>query len=475
MITLRPDQLELVEAARDALRTRQAVLARAPCGSGKTVVAGYIAQSMAERGKRLIFTVHRRHLLKQTALTFQRFGIGYGVIASGCKNPDPLALVQIASMPTLQNKKECYAADLVCADECHLSASHGQRKVLDYYLEQGSRILGFSASPMRLDGRPLGDIYDKMVFGRDERWLIDHGILSDYRLIAPVTPDLQNVGTSIGDYDKKRLAQIMDTPDVAGDIVKNWQKYASGKRTIAFGVNREHSRNIAMTFQQAGIPAASIDGEMTDAEIFEAVRQLAYGEIKVLANCMLMTEGFDLSAQVGFDVPIEALIAARPTQSMALNTQMNGRALRRKPEPAVILDHASNWQKHGLPCGEREWSLDGITKRQTETSIPIRTCPQCFGVFKPAPVCPYCGAMMPHREREIEHNPHMALEEVDKAAARLIRQNEIREESEARTLDDLIAIGQRRGYNNRWAYIRWRTRQARQTKKHDLLEILTDA
>lgn len=458
MITLRPDQMELVEAARDALKGNQAVLARAPCGAGKTVIAGYISQQMAQRDKRLIFTVHRRHLLRQTALTFQQFNIDFGIIAGGRRNPNPHAHVQIAMMDTLRNRLEQYQADLVMADECHLSASAGHRAVLDYYKAQGSRLLGLSASPKRLDGKPLGDIYNAIVFARDERWMIDNGILSDYRMIAPVNPNLAGIGQSMGDYDKAAIARIMDTPDIAGDAISNWRQYANGKRTIGYCVNIAHSQHTTAAFVAAGIAAEHVDGETPDDEQRAIISRFASGETQILFNCMLMVEGFDLSAQVGHDVPIEALIKLRPTCSTALDVQMNGRALRRKPEPAIILDHAANWEKHGLPCWERDWSLDGKTKSERGMNIPIRCCASCLRPYKPAPACPYCGAAAVVRTRQIEHDERVELAEIDKTMAEQQRKAARQEEGRAKTLAELIELGKQRGYAPGWAIMRWKAR-----------------
>jgi len=460
MITLRQDQMELVEAARDAMKGAQSVLARAPCGAGKTYIASYISHQMAQRGKRLIFTVHRRHLLRQTALTFQKFGIDFGVIAGAARNQNPHANVQIAMMDTLRNRLEQYDADLVIADECHLSASAGHRKVLDHYRAKGSRLLGLSASPKRLDGKPLGDIYDKLVFGRDERWMIDNGILSDYRLIAPVNPALDGVGQNMGDYDKATLARVMDTPDIAGDAIANWRKYADGKRTIGYCVNIAHSQHTTAAFCAAGIAAEHVDGETPDDELRAIIDRFASGQTKILFNCMLMVEGFDLSAQVGHDVPIEALIKLRPTCSTALDVQMNGRALRRKPEPAIILDHAANWEKHGLPCWERDWSLDGKAKSDRGMNIPIRCCAKCLRPYKPAPACPYCGAVPIIKTRQIEHDERVALAEIDKERAHQARKAARKEEGRAKTLAELIELGKKRGYAPGWAIMRWKSRNS---------------
>jgi superfamily II DNA or RNA helicase len=176
-----------------------------------------------------------------------------------------------------------------------------------------------------------------------------------------------------------------------------------------------------------------------------------------------MTEGFDLSAQVGYDVPIEALIDGKPTDSTALATQINGRVMRPKPRPGIIIGCSPNWKNHGLPCSEKDWSLDGKPQKGKEMAdVAIRRCAACMRPFKPAPSCPYCGATVPVKERTIEHDESVGMVKIDKEQIAAMKKAESdtrrKEEGQCRTLQDLMELARERGYKPAWAIMRWKSR-----------------
>jgi superfamily II DNA or RNA helicase len=175
-----------------------------------------------------------------------------------------------------------------------------------------------------------------------------------------------------------------------------------------------------------------------------------------LSNSDLFGEGFDVPA-------IEAAILLRPTQSLSLYLQQVGRALRPSPgkTEAIILDHAGNSIKHGLPDDLREWSLADREKRNRaeQAEVAVRQCEECFYVYRPAPACPCCGHVPPVKVREIEVIEG-TLEEVRQERERA---NNRREVGKAETLDDFLKIARERGYKPGWAHqmIRIRHQQGR--------------
>jgi DNA repair protein RadD len=455
VIQLRPDQDEFVGNLRVAIRSHQAVLGQAPCGFGKTVVAAFMARRVMEMQRRVIFAVHRRDLITQTAKTFAKFGIRFGVMAAG--HPLDLGMpVYIASISTLQNRLGRLPANLLVVDECHLSAAEGWSRVVDHYKQTGAHIIGLTATPMRLDGQGLDRHFSAMVKGPSVRWLMEQGHLSGYRLFAPSSPDLKGVGTRMGDYSTGDLAAAMDKSSITGDIVSHYKKLAMGKRTMAFAVNIEHSIHIAEQFKAAGIMAAHIDGSCSPEDRKLAIQAFADGKIQVLSNCSLCCEGFDLSAQVDRDVPVEAVIMARPTQSRALYIQQVGRGIRKKPYPGIILDHAGNVARHGLPDADHDWTLAGREGKgdKKESAVPVRTCEKCFAALPAATDrCPHCGFVFTAKPREIEHRDG-ELQEVDVERERMqARIQAKREQAKANGLEELTALGAARGYRNpeKWA------------------------
>lgn len=462
MISLYPHQEDFIGNLRQALSVYQSVLAQASTGFGKTIVASYMAKSSAAKGKRIIFTVHRKDLITQTAKTFDKFGIKYGYIAAGYR-PDPYQQVQVASIATLKNRLErVYAPDLLVIDEAHLAAAKTWAKIANFYRNKNCKIVGLSASPWRLSGEGLDSLFDTMVQGPSMEWLIENKYLSDYTIYAPSTPNLSSIHSRMGDYVNKELEATMDTKTLTGNAVKHWLKYAKDKKTLAFCVSIKHSQHVAAQFRANGITATHIDGETCQEDRMKAFKSFADGDIKVITSVAIFSEGFDLSSQVDREVPVEAVILLRPTQSLTLYLQQIGRSLRAKPYPAIILDHSGNALRFGLPDDEREWSLKGRKGRGSKNSEPdinIRQCPKCFHVHRPAPVCPKCGHVYLVETKLPEH-VEGELEEVDKVKMRRKRSYE---ESKCVTYEDFVRLGKARGYNhpNAWARIRAGMREKR--------------
>jgi len=186
-----------------------------------------------------------------------------------------------------------------------------------------------------------------------------------------------------------------------------------------------------------------------------------------LSNVELVTTGFDLSALVGRDVPVECVILCRPTMSLALFLQMVGRALRRKTYPAIILDHAGNSERHGFPDDEREWNLNGEVKTKgapPEGLPPPVTCGGCFRQLKrPVPEnCPHCKKRLVTPTKPVEVGEGTLIKVTDDIKAAL-RDKRKREDYEAKTLMELVALGAARGYASpqTWAFKKWSNSRSR--------------
>lgn len=450
MIILRDYQRDLISKAKRSMASgNKSVLIQAATGAGKTALASSMVKGAYDKGNVAFFTVHRKDLIKQTAGAFDEFGIPYSYIASGYPL-NPYAKVFICSIDTLKNRLDGdVVPNVVFVDECHMANSAGWSKVISNYKSKGAYIVGLSATPWRLDGSGLGDNFADMVCGPSMEWLIAHGYLSQYRYFAPSTIDTTGIGMVAGDYNKGQLAERMEQDAViVGDAIKYYKSHASGMRAVCYCVSRKHSLATVDKFKDAGINAAHIDGETPMAERARLIGLFADGIIQVLCNVELITTGFDLAAQVGRDVTIDCVILLRPTQSLSLYLQMVGRGLRPKDYPAIILDHAGNAHRHGLPAEPREWSLSARAKKgrgNSEPSIPTRQCTSCFYVHSPRPECPHCGFVYPIKFREVDEVDG----ELQELSAGLLLQGKIETtEVESRQLQHLIAHGRKKGYKN---------------------------
>ena len=446
MPDLRPYQVQLIAQARAALRSHRRVLLQAPTGSGKTVIIGNIFASAAAKASRGLFIVHRVELIEQTRATFAEFGIPHGIIAANY-DPDPARAIQIASIDTLKARlKRGLATDykLVAWDECHHIAAAGWKRVATA-LPHAFHI-GLTATPQRLDGAGLKHAFDTMVCGPAVAELIAAGWLSPFKAYAPTLPDLSGLKTRMGDFVHAEVA--MDKPSITGDAVGHYLRLAAGKRALAFCASIEHSRNVAASFTAAGVPARHVDGETPRDERKAAMAAFREGSVHVLTSVDIFGEGVDVPA-------MEAAILLRPTKSLALHLQQCGRALRPQPgKTALVIDHAGNCHRHGLPDDARTWTLDGRVKRPGVTDAPVKQCPECFAVCRaPALACPECGFEFPVKPRIVA--------EVAGELTPFERRARGFEESQAKSLADWQAIARKRGYKPGWAFYRWRAREQR--------------
>ena len=443
MITLRPYQADIIERTRAALTQHKCVLITSPTGSGKTALATLMLGNAAKKGRRSFFICHRVELIEQTAAAFEKSGISFGLIAAGMR-PDPYQQVQICSVDTLKNRaSNIQPPDFCVWDECHRVAAAGWSKLHGLY--DKAYHIGLTATPERLDGQGLGKWFTYMVTGPTVKRLIEEGYLCDYKVYGvKKTPDFSGIKQKMGDYDIQAATALVDTPVITGDAISHYQRLCNGKRAVVFCLGVPHSRHVVEQFKSMGIPAEHVDGTTPREQRRETVNRFRKGETLVLCNVQIVHEGFDLA-------DIEVVIMLRPTASLGLYLQMVGRALRpMKGKPyAIILDHVGNTkaERHGLPCEEREWSLDAKKrKKKGEDKSPgIRQCPQCFHVHYFAPACPSCGFVYEIKnQRDIEVIDG-ELVEVDKEQMQRAR---YQEQGRAQTLDELVALGHARGYKS---------------------------
>lgn len=453
ILSLRDYQDTMIKGARASLRNVKRTLIQAPTGAGKTALATFMAAETAAKGGSVWFICHRAELVLQTSLTFRKFGLGHAFIAAGY--PMNLGdMVQVCSIDTLKGRLATLTPPKVAiVDEAHHANAKGWALVIQWLVEGGAYVVGLSATPQRLDGQGLGELFDDMVLGPSVAWLIAQGHLSPYEAFIPDVPDMKGVRKQMGDFSKSESAEKMDKPKLTGNIITHWRKYAEGMRTVGFGVNVAHSQHLAESFRLAGIPAAHLDGGTDKGERKRIIQDYANGKILVLFNVSLFGEGFDLSAIAQTDVTIDSVIDAAPTQSLSLSMQRWGRALRPAPgKTAIILDHAGNMLRHGFPDDDRVWSLEGREKGSAANDNgppPPVICTGCFNAIRRPlpPACPHCGKSMQAEAKEIEV-AEGELRAADEKAKESVRAKLKREEAQAKSIGELAAVFAKRGVPN---------------------------
>ena len=173
-ISLRAYQQQLIDdVGYEYSEGRRRVCAVAPCGAGKTIMTAWMARGTALSGRRAIFMVHRQELIEQTSATFTAMGIRHGLIAAGAAKEYDLP-VQIASVQTLIHRlSQVQAPDLLICDECHHIVANTYRKIVDQFAS--SYVLGVTATPERIGGQGLGEIFESLVLGPSAADLIAAG------------------------------------------------------------------------------------------------------------------------------------------------------------------------------------------------------------------------------------------------------------------------------------------------------------
>jgi DNA repair protein RadD len=461
---LRPYQLDVIAQCRQKLQSGiSRICLVAPTGSGKTIIAAEIIRNAVDKGEHVLVLAHTREIVRQTSSKLTAAGIGHGIIMSTdtVRSWEP---VQIASVQTYWSRvmrtrrMEPPAADLIVVDECHHIRASTWRKIIESY--PGVPLIGLTATPCRSDGRGLGSSFDVLVECPQVAELIKLRFLVGTRTYAPAELNLRGVRTQTGDYVVSELAERVDTDPLVGDITSHWLKYAPGLKTIVFAVNVAHSQHITSEFVKAGIKAEHLDGSTPKAERDAILARLAGGETQMVANCKVLTEGFDLP-------DIGCLVLARPTKQQGLYRQMVGRGLRPAPGKGslVVLDHSGAIYRHGCVEDPIEWTLepDKRAANPAHSARPVRDtdgsyqsrfvdCKGCGAKRKAGEACRHCG-YYPKRSAEaiVFQDGNLAL--YDRRSGTAKPAHDPHEQMRWHAM--LTAIARERGYKPGWASYRF--------------------
>ena len=442
-MNLRPYQAQAVNDIREAFKTNRRVLFQLPTGGGKTVIFCHITREAVCKGKRVLILVHRQELLRQTTSKLSQWGVPWETIEAGKATanqwPVSVAMVQTAARGELEQY------DLIICDEAHHAVAGSWASIIDK--QPQAYLLGVSATPCRMDGKGLGEAFDVLLEGVKMKQLIADGYLCEPKIYAASVADLTGVRSVGGDYNRGDLETSLMKSKITGDAVREYKQHADGLPAIVFCVSVQHAQSTARAFTEYGYRSAAVDGNMDDSERKRLINGLTTGEVQVLTSCDIVSEGTDIPS-------VAAAILLRPTKSEALYLQQIGRALRPMDgkQHAVILDHAGNVFRHGMPTASREWTLQGRDKiSRQKTADAVRQCKLCYAVHQAA-VCPECGSPAPLKPRQLKKiaGQLVPVEDVE----RVKREAKV-EVWGARSLEELKAIAFRRGYKPGWAYHRW--------------------
>jgi superfamily II DNA or RNA helicase len=343
---MRPYQVDAIEAVERALAdgTSRPVLALAT-GLGKTVV---FSELLRRRGGPALVLAHRDELVRQAAEKIRNVwpDADLGIVKAEEDEFDKPVVV--ASVQSLTAKRLARWSpdrfETVVVDEAHHASAPSYLRILDY-LSPELR-LGVTATPFRGDKTTLEGVFDRVVYSFGIKDGIREGFLSDIRAFRVKSEtSLDDVATRAGDFAQGALEKTLDTDDRNRAIVRAYREKSPGKRALVFSAGVDHAHALAAEFARAGFSSGAVDGTMDLLERQKILGQLKSGEILVVTNYGVLTEGFDCPA-------IETVILARPTKSLVLFTQMVGRGSRPSPDTGkthmTLIDVVDQTRRHRL-------------------------------------------------------------------------------------------------------------------------------
>lgn len=372
---LRPYQQEAKDKLFSLWTEEKSIMLQMPTGAGKTILFSSVINDIIKIPEsKILIIVHRTELIEQIAAHLSKYKIEHGVIAS--KNARNLNhRVQIASIQTLTHKNneqitETFIPNFIIVDEAH----HTLAKTYDrlWKLYPKSWKLGVTATPCRLNCATFETHFEKLIESLPVKELIKQGYLSDY-IYYTDNPD-SNLSKAIrkikgksatGDYKIADLLTNLNVEEHIKRLIACYTKYANGLKGIVYCISIEHAHNICAAYQSIGVIAKYIGSKTPKTEREKLVEDFKNGNIKVLVNVDIFSEGFDCP-DVGF------IQMARPTWSLSKYMQQVGRGLRVSPDKkkTIILDNAGMFTRFGLPTEDRDWwgMFHGFDVRNTYTN-----------------------------------------------------------------------------------------------------------
>ena len=396
---LRPYQEVAVSSALDALEKHKNTVVVAPTGAGKTIMLSSLIGKRHKCNGKVLVLQHRDELVNQNIDKFQRINPNISTSVVNAEDKDwsgdtVFSMVQTLSRPNnLENMKPM---DMVVVDESHHIVADTYLRIINHAKEtnENVEIVGFTATPNRGDKKGLREVFTNCSHQIEISTLIREGFLvapKTYVIDVGVRAELQNVRKTVVDFDMDQVARIMNKRAINQRVVDEWKAKASDRKTVVFCSTVAHAEDLCDEFVEQGIKAEVVTGETDKNVRANMLDDLANGDLQVVVNVAVLTEGFDAP-------PVSCIILTRPCSYKATMVQMIGRGLRTiNPDEhpniiktdCIVLDFGTSVLTHGSL--EDDVNLDG-SKVDGNGQGPEKTCPECQSVV-PLGVreCPICG------------------------------------------------------------------------------------
>jgi ATP-dependent helicase IRC3 len=339
-ITLRPYQTEALGAVRTAYgRGVRRQLVCLPTGTGKTILFAKLIRARGARGRALVLA-HRDELVQQAASKLHDVWpeITPGIVkAEQDESGAPVVVACVQTVARSARLARLLAAGpfaTVVVDEAHHATGETYRRVLEAlgaFEPSGPLTVGVTATPVRADRVGLGTVFEEIVFERDILSMVEDGYLADIRGVrVKLAADFNKLQTTGGDFIDAQAADMLMAANAPKHAVCAYTEHAAGRPGIVFTPTVAVARAMAEAFVSAGIAAATVDGMMPTVERRRTLAAFSAGELAIIANCGVLTEGYD-------EPRVSCVVVARPTRSKGLYTQMVGRGTRLHPMKRDLL------------------------------------------------------------------------------------------------------------------------------------------
>ena len=366
MFTLRDYQIKLANEGEAAMMGGEVPCLVSSTGSGKTVILAELARRALARGEQVVVICHRIEILSQIVTSLHKH-LGQQVVISRItagSRPRLDRKVIVGMVPTMCRRLKMLEQLKGCtllADEAHHAPSTTWTKTIQAISPR--RMLGLTATPVRPDGKGLGDsgLFHRLILGPEPAELMEVGALARYRMFAaPHTVSVDGLKKRCGDYAVSDLEKRVVA--INGSIVSDWRRFNPKElSTISVGVSVDHCHEVAAMYCSEGVTAAAVDGTTPAAERAKIFSDFKAGRITVLCACQVVDEGLDTPSAT-------CLQLLRPTASLRLYRQLIGRVLRPKPDgsEALIIDHTPTWKMLPPPDAEIAWTLKAEVQEPRE-------------------------------------------------------------------------------------------------------------
>ena len=348
-------QEDMKERIEKALRLHRSVMAQMPTGTGKTYLLTAVIDSFVSNNpmEKVWIVAHRRELVSQIDETVRKF---HSYSASNTSSL--LSSVKAMSIQWLMRHYDEIEEEpgMIVIDEAHHALAKTYKEMWERFPK--AKFLGLTATPCRLNGKGFTDLFDVLVQSWAVPEFISKGRLATYDFVSiksdgvtqRLIDSLQKRGAD-GDYQNKEMDMLLNKKPSIDRLYRSLEEYSKDRKGIVYAINISHAQKITKLYQEHGVKAIAIDSKTPAMERQQDIEAFKKGDIQVLVNVDIFSEGFDCP-------DVEFVQLARPTLSLAKYLQMVGRGLRvaKGKKNCVIIDNVGLYRVFGLPSQVWNWN-----------------------------------------------------------------------------------------------------------------------